>query len=135
MERPENLHIKISNIPKVPIYKNDLTQHTCNGWVYFKILPGCYGLTQAEKLANDHLPKGFKKSGYYESVTTSGIWRHKHVNDFGIEYVGELQAIICNKPFRNIKPSPQIMRGPSLWDSNLTGHKLPSNPSASAICP
>ena len=95
MERSEYMRIKLSNIPQGFIDEYYLTIHTCDGWVYFEILIGCYGLSQAGKLVNDLLRFYLKKSGYYEAATTPGLWRHKWrpiifrliVDNFGIEYV------------------------------------------------
>ena len=89
MDRPEYVRIKFSDIPKEFVDEYDLTNHIHNGWVYFEIVRGCYGLLQSGKLAN--------KAGYYEAVTTMGLWRHKWrpimfvliVDDFGIEYGGD----------------------------------------------
>ena len=44
MGRSECAHIKLSNILQEFIDKYNLTTHTCNGWVYFQILKGFYGL-------------------------------------------------------------------------------------------
>ena len=55
MERAEYVRIKISNILQEFIDEYELTRHTCNGWVYFEIFRGCYGLPQAGKSANDLL--------------------------------------------------------------------------------
>ena len=48
-------------------------------------------------LANNLLMSRLEKEGYYETVTTPGLWRHKWrsimfcliVDDFGVEYVGK----------------------------------------------
>ena len=77
MQRSEYVRIKLSNIPQEFIDEYDLTKHTCDGWVYFEILKGCYGLPQAGNLANDIIRVRLKKSGYYEVATTPGLWRHK----------------------------------------------------------
>ena len=67
-----------------------------NGWIYFEIRHGCYGLPQAGKLANNQLCERLEASGYYKAATTPGLWKHKWrpilfpliVDDFGVEYVG-----------------------------------------------
>ena len=38
MDRPEYVRIKISDIPQEFIDEYDLTNHTCNGWVFFGIV-------------------------------------------------------------------------------------------------
>ena len=77
MQSSEYARIKLSNISQEFIDEYDLTKHTCDGWVYFEILKGCYGLPQAGNLANDIIRVRLKKSGYYEVATTPGLWRHK----------------------------------------------------------
>ena len=71
-----------------------------NGWVYFEISKGMYGLKQAGKLANDLLLERLDAHGYYKFPTTPGLWRHKWqpitfvliVGDFIVEYVGQRHA-------------------------------------------
>jgi hypothetical protein len=71
-----------------------------NGWVYFKITKGIYGLKQAGKLANDLLTERLAAHGYFQCATTAGLWRHKWrqilfvliVDDFGIEYANKVDA-------------------------------------------
>ena len=68
-----------------------------NGWIYFEIVRGCYGLPQSVILANNLLRPRLNKNGYFEATTTLGLWKHQWqpiqlcliVDDFGIEYVGE----------------------------------------------
>ena len=68
-----------------------------NGWVYFEIRRGCYGLPQSVILANKQLHKRLEKEVYYKAHTKPGLWRHKWrpnifyliVDDFGVEYVGK----------------------------------------------
>ena len=80
-----------------------------NGWTYFKIIKGCYGLPQAGMMANNLLHMLLINTGYYETTTTPGIWCHKWrpimlvliVDDFGIKYVGDnhlhhLRAVLTN---------------------------------------
>ena len=44
MPDPGYIHIKISDIPDEFIDKYKLTGQDHDGWMYFKIRPGCYGL-------------------------------------------------------------------------------------------
>ena len=63
-------------------------------------MKGVPGLPQSGKLANDQLRKRLEAHGYFEAVTTPGLWRHKWrpiqfcliVDDFGVEYVGREHA-------------------------------------------
>ena len=97
MELSEYLRIKLSDIPQEFIEEYDTTQAFQNGWIYFEILCGCYGLPQSGRLANDLLHTRLEQVGYYEAATTPGRWSHKWrpiqfvllVDNFGIEYVGK----------------------------------------------
>ena len=70
------------------------------GWVYFEIRRGCYGLPQSGMLKNKQLRLILEKEGYYEAITTPGLWRHKLrpiqfflvVDNFVVEYVGKQHA-------------------------------------------
>ena len=70
------------------------------GWIYFEIRRGCYGLPQSGILANKKLRLILEKEGYYEVITTLGLWRYKWrpiqlflvVDDFRVEYVGKQHA-------------------------------------------
>jgi hypothetical protein len=55
MPEPEYVCIKILDIPQEFIDKYKLTGLDRNGWIYFKICQGCYGLPQAGILANNLL--------------------------------------------------------------------------------
>ena len=95
MKRPEYVRIKLSDITPEFNEEYNLTQSVQNGWIYFEILRGCYGLLQSGRLANDLLRTRLEKAGYYKAATTPGLWSHKWspiqfdliVDDFGIEYV------------------------------------------------
>ena len=96
MDRSEYARIKLSVIPQEIIDEYNLLDYEHNGWIYFDIVLGCYGLPQSWLLSNDLLRKRLNKEGYFEASTTPGIWRHKWrpiqfmliVDDFGMEYVG-----------------------------------------------
>ena len=97
MEWSEYVRIKFSDIPQEFFEEYDLSKAAQNGWIYFDILRGCYGLPQSGRLENDLLRTRLKKSGCYESATTPGLWCHKWrpiqfvllMDDFGIGYVGK----------------------------------------------
>jgi hypothetical protein len=92
----EYVRIKISDIPEEFIEEYNLTGTDWDGWIYFEICQGCYGLPQAGILVNDLLRTRLKAEGYYKVATTPGLWRHKWrpiqfcliVDDFGVEYMG-----------------------------------------------
>ena len=105
MERSEYVHIKLSDIPQEFIEEYNLTQSVQNGWIYFEILQGFYGLLQSGRLANDLLHTRLEKAGYYEAAKIPGLWSHKWcpiqfvllVDDFGIEYVGKQHTLHLHK--------------------------------------
>ncbi len=97
MEDPEYVRIKITDIPEEFILEYWLAgKDDINGWIYFEICRGCYGLPQAGLLANNLLREGLEEEGYYEAHSTPGLWKHKWcpiqfcliVDDFGTEYMG-----------------------------------------------
>jgi hypothetical protein len=102
LDRPEYVRIMLSDIPQEFIDEYNLLDYVhINGWIYFEIRNGVYGLPQSGALANALLEKRLKKHDYYQCTTTPGLWRHKWrpivfcllVDDFGIEYVGERHAL------------------------------------------
>jgi hypothetical protein len=52
---PEYVRIKITDILKEFIEEYNLAGRDCDGWIYFEICQGCYGLPQAGILANNLL--------------------------------------------------------------------------------
>ena len=65
-----------------------------NGFSYFEINKGMYGLPQAGKLANDKLIKELTVNGFEPTKHTPGLWKHITrpatfalvVDNFGIMY-------------------------------------------------
>jgi hypothetical protein len=96
MPDPDYVCIKITDIPAEFIEEYKLAGTDRNGWIYFEICRGCYGLPQACILANNLLQSCLLAEGYYEAESTPGLWCHKWhpiqfcliVDDFGVEYVG-----------------------------------------------
>eukprot|EP00804_Cyclotella_cryptica_P009174 CCRYP_003213-RA/>CCRYP_003213-RA protein AED:0.16 eAED:-0.04 QI:0/-1/0/1/-1/1/1/0/131 len=66
LDHPEFIRIRLDNIPEEFIDKNDLTHHVSDGWIYFKIVKGVYGLQQSSILANQLLKKRLNEAGYYQ---------------------------------------------------------------------
>ncbi len=77
MPNPEYVCIKIADIPNKFIKEYNLAGTNRNGWIYFEICQGCYGLPQAGILANDLLCSRLVAEGFYEAAFTSGLWHHK----------------------------------------------------------
>ncbi len=96
MPDPEYVRIKMLDIPDEFILEYNILGRDSNGWVYFEICQGCYGLPQSGILANNLFCSRLVTEGFYESVSTPGFWRHKWhpiqfsliIDDFGVEYVG-----------------------------------------------
>ena len=91
------MRIKIEDIPQEFIQEYNLLPMVNNGWIYFEIFRGCYGLPQSGMLANNLLRTRLNKKGYLRATTTPVLWKHQWrpiqlcliVDNFGIEYVGE----------------------------------------------
>ena len=100
LDRPKYAHIKLTDIPQDIIDEYNLNQYVHNGWIYFELSKGMYGLKQAGKLANDLLSKRLNSCGYIQCDITPGLWRHKTrpvifslvVDDFGVQYTGRHNA-------------------------------------------
>ncbi len=96
MPDPKYVRVKLSDFPAEFIEEYKLAGRDRDGWIYFEICQGCYGLPQAGILANDLLRSRLVVEGYYKAASTPGLWRHKWrpiqfcliVDDFGVEYVG-----------------------------------------------
>jgi hypothetical protein len=77
MAKPEYICIKIFDIPNKFIKEYKLTGLDHEGWIYFKIRQGCYGLPQAGILANNLLHFCLVAEGFYEAALTPSLWHHK----------------------------------------------------------
>ncbi len=69
--------MKINDIPAEFIDKYSLADKARNGWIYFEIRQGCYGLPQSGILANNLLHSCLELEGYSEAASTPGLWHHK----------------------------------------------------------
>ena len=63
MEQSEYVRIKLLDIPQEFIEEYDLKQVVQNGWIYFEILRGCYGLPQSGRLSNELLRTRLEQVG------------------------------------------------------------------------
>ena len=73
MDRPEYVRIRLYDIPKEFIAEYNLITYSNNGWIYFEITKGCYGLSQACIRANTLLRTRLNKAGYHETTTMPGL--------------------------------------------------------------
>ena len=100
LDNPKYVKIKITNTPQEFIDGYNLHDYAHEGWVYFEIRNGVYGLPQSGSLANDLLETRLLKYNYYQCPQTPGLWRNKWlpflfsliVDDFGVEYIGKHHA-------------------------------------------
>ncbi len=96
MPDPEYVHIKLSDILDEFIKEHNLLGRDWDGWIYFEICQGCYGLPQAGILAKNLLQSRLVAEGFYEAASTPGLWRHKWcplqfcliMDVFGVKYAG-----------------------------------------------
>ena len=102
LNRPDYARIKLSYTPQDFINEYKLMEYAhVNGWVYFEIRNGVYGLQQLAALANALLAQRIKENGYCQCATTPGLWRHEWhpitfyliIKDFGVEYVGKRHTL------------------------------------------
>ena len=70
------MRMKLDILPEEIIKKYHLSTIQHNGWVYFKIKRGMYGLPEAGILANKLLKKRLSAKGYYEAQFTPGLYCH-----------------------------------------------------------
>ena len=70
------MQIKLAEIPKDFSEERNLLEFERDGWIYFEMRKGVYGLPQSGKLANNLLEKRLNKAGYHQMPTTPGLWKH-----------------------------------------------------------
>ena len=94
MERPEYMRIPLKIIPQQIIDEYNLAHLAHNGYIYFQVDKGLYGLVQAGKLAYDQLLTRLKAADFHPAPHAPGLFLHKTrpisftlcVDDFGIKY-------------------------------------------------
>ena len=97
----ESLRVHTYQIPEEFIQEYNLQQFvTPNGWVFFKIRKGVYGLPQSGVRAHTKLTSVLAPHGYAPTKNTPGLWTHSTrtiafalvVDNFGVNYIGEEHA-------------------------------------------
>jgi hypothetical protein len=94
LPRKEYVRLPINIIPEEFIIAYDLRKYAHNGFVYFAIGRGMYGLPQAGRVANDALVIQLAAAGYRPTGLTHGLFKHDTnsimfalvVDDFGVQY-------------------------------------------------
>ncbi len=101
MSQYKYMQLKLSDTPEDVIKHYKLLDiATLDGYVYWEIQQGMYGLPQAGIIAQELLAKRLKEHGYSQSKTTPGLWTHEWqpimfslvVDNFGVKYVGKEHA-------------------------------------------
>jgi hypothetical protein len=70
---------------------------TLEGYIYYEIQKGMYGLPQTRIIAQQLLKERLQMDGYRQSITTPGLWNYDTrlisfslvIDNFGVKYVGE----------------------------------------------
>jgi hypothetical protein len=95
LKRLEYGRVKQMDIPDEIIDEYKLCEKaTPDGWVYFKVVQGMYGLPQSGSNSHDELKEPLNKEGYFKSPLVPALWKHKTrptqfvliVDGFGIKY-------------------------------------------------
>ena len=98
IERPEFLHIKLSNFQEDIIKHYKLREKVdYKGSLYVKYVCRMYGFPHAGIIAQKLLEERLKKHGYHQSDKTPGFRKHDTqpisftliFDDFGVKYVGK----------------------------------------------
>jgi hypothetical protein len=101
MARYKYMQLRIADMPEDVIEHYNLKDKaTPDGYIYYEIQKGMYGLPQAGIIAQQLLKEILQKHGYHQSQRTSGLWKHDThpisfslvINNFGVKYVGKENA-------------------------------------------
>ncbi len=77
MAQYKYMQLQIANMPDDVIMHYQLIDlATPDGYVYYEIQMGMYGLPQAGIIAQQLLEKQLQQHGYRQSKTTPGLWKH-----------------------------------------------------------
>ena len=117
MPDPEYVHIKILDIQAEFIEEYNLTGKDRDGWIYFEICQGCYGLPQAGILANNLLCTRLEAGGYYKAATTlvSGATNGNPSKSASLSMTLELNMWVLNTSTISWTPPRNIMGCNSTW--------------------
>ena len=100
LEYYQYLRIHTSMIPQEIFDEYPELVIEADGYVYFEIRKGIYGLKEAGIIAFQHLVKNLDKHGYEPMPFTPGLWRHRTrpttftlcVDDFGVKFFSKTDA-------------------------------------------
>jgi hypothetical protein len=128
------------DIPQEFIEEYKLTGLDRDGWIYFEIRQGCYGLPQAGILANDLCRSRLKAKGFYEAASTPSLWHHKWrpiqfcliVDNFDVEYVGLAHVTYLLDILKKFHGIQYNMAGDKFAGMASNGNTL--LPTATSVC-
>ena len=94
LKRPEYVRIASKHLSDTIIREYDLNQFSTDGYVYFEVAKGMYGLPQAGLLAQQRLIAHLAKFDYIQSPVIPCLFRHPTngvtfvlvVDDFGVKF-------------------------------------------------
>ena len=94
LKRPEYVRIATKHLSDTIIREYDLDKMSTDGYVYFEVVKGMYGLPQAGLLAQQRLIAHLAKSEYIQSPVIPCLFRHPTngvtfvlvVDDFGVKF-------------------------------------------------
>ena len=92
--RPEYLRIATKQLSDTIVTEYNLNEYCTDGYVYFEVVKGMYGLPQAGLLAQQRLVAHLAKSDYIQSSVVPCLFRHPTngvtfvlvVDDFGVKF-------------------------------------------------
>jgi hypothetical protein len=86
LKRPENGRVKQTDIPDEIIDEYNLCEKaTPDGWVYFKVVQGMYGLPQSGSNSHDELKERLNKEGYFKSPLVPAFWKQDMPNSIRVD--------------------------------------------------
>ena len=100
MKRYKYARIPIHEIPMEIRIQYELHLFEANGYIYFEVRKGMYGLPQAGLIAYEALKEHLAPHGYKPCRHTPGLWKHETrnlqfcliVDDFGVKYSDKADA-------------------------------------------
>jgi len=114
LKRPEYGRVKLTDIPDEIIEEYKLREKaTADGWVYFKVMRGMYGLPQSGSNSHDELEESLNKEDYFKSLLVPALWKHKTRPTQFVLVVDETIWTTWPTPSKNITASRLIPMGKS----------------------
>ncbi len=77
LRSPEYGRVKMSDIPDEIIDEYKLREKEKDGWIYFKVVRGMYGLPQSGSNSHDELETRLNQVGYFKHPLVPTLWKHQ----------------------------------------------------------